>query len=228
MAEDSGIAAFGSLIADPVRASMLWALVDGRALPASELAARAGTSRSNASGHLARLVDSQLVSVARSGRHRYYRLAEPGVASALEAAAVVAQQPPPRSLREHDRRESIRFARSCYDHLAGTVAVAIAESLERQGAIVRDDDSYEITPAGHGLFLDLGVDLASATGRRRALARSCLDWSERRYHLAGAVGAALLSSTLDHGWFDRLPATRALRLTDTGRTTLNDLLGLTF
>lgn len=226
VAEDSGISAFGSLIADPARASMLWALSDGRALPASELAARAGTSRSNASGHLARLVDSQLVSVTQSGRHRYYRLAEPLVASALEAIAGIARERPPRSLREHDRRQAIRFARSCYDHLAGSVAVAIADSLEQQGAIVRGDGDYEVTPSGERLFLRLGVDLAVTGRRRRAFARCCLDWSERRFHIAGAVGADLLASLLDRGWFERRAGTRALQLTEVGRVGIQEHFGL--
>src|SRR4051794_30342495 len=200
---------------------MLSALFGGRALPATDLARAARVSPSTASAHLAQLLDAGLVVVERRGRHRYHRLAGPDVAQALETLAGLAPARPARSLRADGRAQAERAARSCYDHVAGALGVALADPLCAAGALDR---------ASLGL-LDpeplraLGVDPAEISAGR-PLTRSCLDWSERRPHLAGALGAAILDALLAGAWVERRPGGRALAVTPAGRDGLRDALGL--
>jgi DNA-binding transcriptional ArsR family regulator len=215
---DADVASVAGLLAEPARARMLDALLAGRALPAGELARCAGVTPPTASAHLRRLLDGGLLSVEAQGRHRYYRLAGPAVAEAIEALALIAPPLPVRSLRQSQRAEVLRFARTCYDHLAGVVGVALADSLLRAGALrpaaCRD---YEVTPEGERLLGGLGVDVAGLRRQRRAFARGCLDWTERTPHLSGALSAALLERLLGLGWLARGRVPRGLVLTDTGR-----------
>jgi DNA-binding transcriptional ArsR family regulator len=240
------IASAAALFAEPTRARVLAALADGRALPASVLAAEAGVAPSTASEHLARLVAGGAVSVERSGRHRYYRLANDEVAAALEALAAVAPLQPVRSLRESTRAGLLRRARTCYDHLAGRLGVAVTEALVDRRALVRTDGvrgvgrgdgdrlaapvpihPYELGPRAGAVFGALGVDLGEVgAGGRRPLLRFCVDWSEQRHHLAGALGAAVLAQLRAADWVRPLPARRALTLTPEGQTALHTLLGL--
>jgi DNA-binding transcriptional ArsR family regulator len=205
----------GSMLADRTRATILLECLDGRLLPASELAARARVSRSLASTHLRKLERAGLLRVEAHGRHRSYGIASPELAVAIEALGTVATLPPPAPrLRDQLAREALRHARSCYDHLAGEVGVAVTEALCARGALELRGAQFELRDAQP--FARLGVDTEAAAGRSRAFARSCLDWTERRPHLAGALGAALLASLLEHGWVVRLPSTRALRVTPAG------------
>jgi DNA-binding transcriptional ArsR family regulator len=215
-----------ALLADPTRAGMLLVLSDGRALPAGELARRMRVVPSTASEHLVRLVRQGLLQVERCGRHRYYRLADPALARALEALAVVAPPAVPRSLRESDEVMALRYARTCYDHLAGALGVAVTEGLVQRGLLNVIDDGYSVTPRGSRRLDELGLDVAQARRRRRLFAPHCLDWSERRHHLAGALGAALADRLFALDWIARDPAGRAVRVTQEGRQGLHNWLGV--
>jgi DNA-binding transcriptional ArsR family regulator len=242
------VAAVASLFADPTRARILTALSDGRALPASVLADEAGVAASTASEHLARLVDGGLLSVERSGRRRYYRLAGERVVAAIESLALLAPRHPVRSLRAATRAAALRRARTCYDHLAGRLGVAVTESLLERRALVRTDGRYgteradgdrlsspvpvhpyQLGPAADDVFGALGVDVAAVTAQssRRPVLRFCVDWSEQRHHLAGGLGAALLSRMHDADWVRSLPAPRAVELTASGRQVVGAVLGVT-
>lgn len=218
---DSDLAAVGALIGDPSRARMLDALMSGRALAAGELARIAGVAPSTASEHLARLRDGGLVEVVSEGRHRYHRIAGADVGAALEALSRVAPPRPVVSLRQSGHARALGHARTCYDHLAGVCGVALHDALLVQEWL---SPSYDVTPSGHAGLAAWGVDVEAARARRRTFARPCLDWTERRPHLAGALGAAIADALVARGWFVRRARdSRALRLTELGRTGLEDL-----
>jgi DNA-binding transcriptional ArsR family regulator len=219
---DADIASVAAVMGNPARGRMLAAMLGGRALPASELAQVAQVSPSTASAHLARLTLSGLVAVERHGRHRYHRLADDRVAQVIEGLAALAPPRPVRSLREANQSTAERAARSCYDHLAGAVAVALADRLCDSGAL--DRDSLSLRDAAP--FEALGIDVGALAGGRRPVTRSCLDWSERRPHLAGGLGAALLKTLLVSSWVVRRPHGRAVAITPAGRARLHDALGL--
>ncbi len=223
MAEPN-VAGVAALISEPARAAMLLALLDGRALPAGELAYRAGVMPQTASTHLAKMMGGNLLAVERCGRHRYYRLANPEVGLAIEALAALA--PPARLRFERDKADSIHYARTCYDHLAGRLGVALADTLLANGALEESGHDYRVTLEGGKRLTDFGIDLAEIEAGRRAFARQCLDWSERRHHIAGGLGAALAEQFFKRGWIKRMPESRALRLTDRGHTGLHEEFGL--
>lgn len=223
METEADVAAVAALIGDPARSAMLAALQDGRALPAGELARHAGVSAPTASAHLGRLLDGRLVEVQRSGRHRYFRLAGGDVAHALEALAVIAPPASVRSLRGAAVGEALAEARTCYDHLAGRLGVALCAGLLRTKALVERDGAFAVGPRARAVLAPLGVDVAGLPPRRTAVLR-CLDWSERRPHLAGALGAAICARALAEGWVERLPGSRAVRLTPAGSTALARLV----
>jgi DNA-binding transcriptional ArsR family regulator len=215
-----------ALVGDTARATMLAALMGGQSLTGSELAFIAHVSRPTASEHLARLVDARLLAVTRKRRFNYYRIASPLVAQMLESIKVVAAiEVPPRYQPRSIRDESMRFARTCYDHLAGRVAVAIADALVAGGHIVLGDDGGEVTEAGALFLADLGADLRPHS-RSRIFCRPCLDWSERRYHVAGHVGAEICRCCLHRGWFARERDSRTLHLTPAGAAGLFDSFGV--
>ncbi len=221
------LAAAARLIAEPARAAMLDALMSGEALAAGELARVASVSAATASEHLARLREGGLVEVARTGRHRYYRLASPDVAHALEALAAISPARPVRSLRQSRSDAAMVFARTCYDHLAGRVGVAILDAFVADGVLVAGGDGYALTAAGQTRLTAFGVDVAAARASRRAFARACLDFTERRPHLAGALGSALCGRMIGLNWFVRRgQGQRSLRLTDVGRRQLAGRLGV--
>jgi DNA-binding transcriptional ArsR family regulator len=217
---DADISVPAALMGERARAALVVALTEVDALAASELARLAGVSNATASVHLAKLLEAGLLAVEPEGRHRYYRLASPEVARAVEALAVLAPSPPVRSLREATVGEAIRAARTCYDHLAGRLGVALTEALLRGRLIRAANGTFELTSKGPRAFTDLGIDLTELERSRRALMRSCMDWSERRSHLAGALGAALTERMLRLRWIRRLPTSRAVRLTHKGETEL--------
>jgi len=218
---DTDLAAVGALLGDPSRARMLDALMAGRPLAAGELARVAGVGRSTASGHLARLLDGGLVDVVAAGRHRYYRLTGPEVGAALEALSRVAPARPVTSLRQAGHAEALGHARTCYDHLAGVCGVELHDALLRQAWLT---PAYDVTPAGGEALAGWGVDVAAVRQQRRSFARPCLDWTERRPHLAGGLGAAVAAGLLDLEWFVRRSAdSRALRVTERGRERMAEL-----
>jgi len=225
MTNTASLARTAALIGDPARASMLAALMDGRALTASELARSAGVTPRTGSGHLARLADGGLLGVARQGRHRYHRLASPAVARLLEslmsASVELAGGEPLRArVRVGPRDAALRLARTCYDHLAGEVAVAIADAMAARGEIELSPDGAALSQAGVARLKDVGVDLDAAGRSGRVFCRPCLDWSERRAHIAGAVGAALYQGLLARGWARARQGTRAVDITPAGRVGL--------
>ncbi|MEH6718704.1 MAG: metalloregulator ArsR/SmtB family transcription factor [Aurantimonas endophytica] len=209
------IAANAFLMGDPARANMLAALMGGEALTAGELAAHAGVTPQTASGHLARLRDGGLLAVERQGRHRYFRLASPQVAKALEGLMALSSAPGLARVRG-PRDAAMRLARSCYDHLAGRLGVAIADALQRQGFIQLDDGVGIVSDDGRRFLSDFGIDVGALDAGKRPLCRTCLDWSERRAHLAGRLGAALLDRSIALGWLLRVPASRTLRISQAG------------
>jgi DNA-binding transcriptional ArsR family regulator len=216
-----------ALVGDTARATILAALMGGQALTGSELAYLARVSRPTASEHLLKLTAARLVSVTKQGRYRYYRIASPLVARMLESIiAVAALEVPARYQPRSIRDDALRFARTCYDHLAGEVGVAIADALAARGHVVLGEDGGELTQAGAAFLAEFGADLR-APGKR-IFCRACLDWSERRYHIAGLVGAAIWRRCLELGWLVRERDSRALRLTASGCAGLRDTFGLDF
>ncbi|MFM9860234.1 winged helix-turn-helix domain-containing protein [Pseudoxanthobacter sp. M-2] len=202
------IAAVAALLGDPARANMLTALMDGRALTASELAGEAGVGLPTASGHLSKLEAGGLVAVEKQGRHRYFRLSGSDVAAVLEGLMGLADRTGAVRTRPGPKEPALRVARLCYDHLAGERGVALLDGLRRRGVLAEHDGELAPTPAGRAFLRDFGIDLAPLAGKRRPLCRACLDWSERRHHLAGSLGAALLTRMAELSW---------LKVGETGR-----------
>lgn len=221
------VAEIAALVGDAARANMLAALMSGRALTASELAYFAHVSPQTASGHLAKLTDGKLLSVMRQGRNRYYRLATPLIAQMLEGILAVAANGPERyrPVAKHDH--AMRLARTCYDHFAGKLGVGLADCLSARGHLVLAEEGGEVTETGVAFFGDFGIDIPLLHQRRRAFCRPCLDWTERRLHLGGAVGAALAARCFDLGWFTRMRDSRAVAITAAGQRGLEEVFGLT-
>jgi DNA-binding transcriptional ArsR family regulator len=239
MSGDVDLAAVGALVGDPGRCRILLALDDGRALPAGRLAAEAGVSAATASSHLGKLTAAGLLAVEPRGRHRYYRLAGPEVAELLEALQRLAPVAPVRSLRQGTRAAALREARTCYDHVAGRLGVALMAALIEQGHLTGGDGSFDpaLTDgrAGYGHEVDYrlspgGADFLARSGVRipphRRVVRYCVDWSEQRHHLAGGLGRGLLDRLHELDWIRRTDATRALRVTSTGRAGLRTTFGV--
>ncbi|MCF3129949.1 ArsR/SmtB family transcription factor [Streptomyces olivochromogenes] len=225
-AQAPGLAALAALIADETRAACLLALLDGRAWTAGELARHAGVAPSTLSEHLGKLVAGGLLTEERQGRHRYVRLADTRVAQLVEDLAAQADPGtarPPRTLREAGAGSAMARGRTCYDHLAGRLGIALTDALTARG-LLRQDTGFALTDAGVDWFGSVGIGLDRAT--RRPLARACLDWTERRPHLAGVAGAALCRHALDAGWCVRIGSERAVKVTPEGEHALSDLLGI--
>ncbi len=220
MRNGPAIATIASLIGDPARASMLSALMGGHELTATELAREGGVAAPTASGHLGRLLQGGLVLATQRGRHRYYRLASPAIADLLETLMTIAVRPGPARTRPGPRDEAMRRARVCYDHLAGQEGLRLVDGLVASGWLASPDESFALTPEGRRALLSRGIDMAALEGARRPMCRACLDWSERRPHLGGALGAALLQRFLDQGWLRRSDGSRALAITPKGETGL--------
>jgi DNA-binding transcriptional ArsR family regulator len=222
------IASIAELIGDPARSAILIALLDGLALPAGDLARLAGISAQSASGHLSKLVGGGLLAVHNSGRHRYYKIAKPEVAHALEALGAISTAHRPLAAPLDPRAKALYAARTCYDHLAGRVAVELARALESSKAIRSCGHvDYDLGPRGESCFKSLGLDVDSLRRSRRFFARRCIDWTERKPHLAGALGAALCSRLLALKWMVRRSGTRSLRITHTGAREFQSRFGIT-
>lgn len=224
-AEDQfvGIAA---LICEPARAKILWSLLDGRAYTASELSIVANLSASSASNHLAKLLKAEIVKVDVQGKHRYYSLFNMEVAQAVEGLALLAKRPLSESAKKYPKLEGTQYCRTCYDHLAGYVGVRIAEALEERGYLEKFEKGYLVSEAGWEWLLNLDITEDNFANSRRPLTRQCLDWSERRPHLAGHLGSVLLARMLEGKWFRKVAFSRELTLTLKGRQELEALLGL--
>ena len=224
MSNGPPIALIASLIGDPARANMLLALMGGKALTASELANEAGVTPQTASGHLARLLDGGLLSFVQQGRHRYFRLASPEIADLLESLMGIAVRCVRPKARTGPRDQALRRARVCYDHLAGEEGVNLTDRLLSSGSLAVRDGSLVLTGAGRRFLCDFGIDIAALEQQRRPLCRACLDWSERRSHLGGAVGASLLLRFEALGWMRRVAGSRIVQVTPKGQLGLRRLL----
>lgn len=225
MSEVLDMATIAALVGDPARANILTALLDGRALTAGELAYAAHVSPQTASGHLAKLTLARLLASTQQGRHRYYRLAGPHVAAMMESIMAVAAVAPPRC-RPIRVEERLRRARMCYDHIAGRLGVGLADALQQHDHVEFTGDGGALTASGERFLSELGIDIAKARESRRVFCRPCIDWSERRPHLAGAVGAALAQRLLALDWIKRVRDSRALAVTPLGQRNLEQRFGL--
>jgi DNA-binding transcriptional ArsR family regulator len=216
-----------ALIGDTARATMLTSLMSGQALTASELAALARVSKSTASGHLGKLLNARLLTVTQMRRNRYYRIASPQVARMLETIQAVSTIETPARYRPRSAQDdALRFARTCYDHLAGHLGVAITDAMTARKYIVLRDEGGAVTPAGKRFLLKFGADLNENSASRRIFCRACLDWSERRYHVAGLVGAEIWRCCLERGWLARQRDTRTVTVTPAGRHGLREIFNI--
>lgn len=226
MAPSPSIATIGSLIGNPARANVLIALMDGRALTATELAFAARVSTQTSSGYLAQLTDAGLLRRRKQGRHVYYALASPLIGGMLEAIMAVAADDPYPGRPRWKGDEALRAARTCYDHLAGRLGVALADALVKEQRIVLGEDGGEVTAKGARFLAEFGIDPDAIRRRRRAFCRPCLDWSERRPHLAGALGAALAARCFELGWTERMRDSRAVTISAAGRDGFTETFGI--
>ena len=217
---ETQIAHISSLIGDPVRSRILWLLLDGRAYTATELAASADTSPQNISMHLGKLVQAELLAVESQGRHRYYRFARQEVAYAIEALANLVPGAHRPDVTPHEADSAIKYCRTCYDHLAGKMGVLITEHLQKEKILRLSDQAYTLLPRAAAFFEGFGIDPAALQQQRRSFARPCLDWSERKYHLSGSLGAALLGYMLEQDWMRRTQHSRVIVVTAKGRKAL--------
>lgn len=224
MPREPNVAFVANLLGDASRAAICLALMEGKSVPAGELARRAGISAQTASNHLAKLIDGRLVQVEQQGRWRYFRLASDEVAHAVEALAVVA----PRSAQKHEEngqpQNELANARTCYRHLAGKLGVALADALLRQAWIAVENGQYRITADGVGRLGALGIDVAGLRRHHHVVVRKCIDWSERRPHFAGPLGTALAELAFARDWVRRLEGTRAILVTSRGRAEMKRIL----
>jgi DNA-binding transcriptional ArsR family regulator len=211
------IAQVAALVGNPARANVLLALLDGRALTAGELAYAAGVSPQTTSEHLAKMTDARLLTLVRQGRHSYYRLASPLVGRMLEGIMAVAVDGPPRYRPRWRGDEELRTARTCYDHLAGRLGVALTDMLTARNHVVLAEDGGMVTSAGEEFFQALGIDVPRLAHGRRLFCRQCIDWSERRPHLAGALATAVAQRCFELGWIARVRDSRALRILPDGK-----------
>jgi DNA-binding transcriptional ArsR family regulator/ribosomal protein S19E (S16A) len=230
MATTARFAEISTLAGDPARAAMLQTLMDGRALTATELSRVAGVAPQTASSHLARLLASGLLTVEKQGRHHYHRLASPAVARMMESIMQVAADSAPgrRTIVTGPRDGALRAARTCYDHIAGRLGVALTDALVREGHVELSPDGGVVTDTGLALLDRIGLDagrlMTHGARSKRVLCRPCLDWSERRPHLAGVLGAALCRQSFDEGWIRRVEGTRAVAVTPKGQRIFRETL----
>src|ERR1700683_3286420 len=216
MKDGPNIAKIAALLGDTARADALTALMADRALTATELAAIAGVTKQTMSAHLSKLLDASLIAVDQQGRHRYFRLADEDVGGLLESLMGVAFRTGSVRLLSSPRDPALRKARVCYDHLAGELGVLAYESLVRHNLVAMSQQGLRLSPAGEEWFRRAGIDTETAYRQRRTFCRACMDWSERRYHLAGSLGAALLARLGELGWAKKEKASRVIRFTPIG------------
>jgi DNA-binding transcriptional ArsR family regulator len=220
------IAEVAALVGDPTRATILAALLDGRALTASELAGAARVTPQTASTHLAKLRAAGLLSMVRAGRHRHFRLASTTVADMIDALVAVALEKRPRSRPLSREARALGAARMCYDHLAGRLSVDLADSFVSRGYVELDGEAAEVTPAGTRFLTGFGVALPGPRSSPRRFCRLCLDWTERRPHIAGAVGAAITTRCFELGWMGRMKGSQAVTVTPAGRRGFRKTFGV--
>ncbi|PAE98197.1 ArsR/SmtB family transcription factor [Shouchella clausii] len=226
MNANPNVAIVASLVSEPSRAAILTALLDGRFHPASELAYMAGIKPQTASFHLAKMVDADVIAVEKQGRHRYYGIQDPEIAKIMESLLSIAPPQKIKSFNQASQDKAIRSARTCYDHLAGALGVKVTDSLLNMNVIREDKDGFVVTESGEEFFQAFQINLKKVRKKRRSFSHKCLDWSERRHHLAGALGNALLEKFIELNWVQRLPKTRAIQITDEGKQGLKETFSL--
>jgi DNA-binding transcriptional ArsR family regulator len=226
MLQEPDLATVAALIAEPSRASILSALMGGEALPATELAYRAQITPQTASSHLAKLLDGNLISVTTVGRHRYYALKNQSVAHVLETLQLIAAPAQNRPPRMTKISPELCHARTCYDHLAGKLGVALTSAFIEKGYLLEDEQLYSLTDKGTLWVASHEIDIEALQKKRRKFAYACLDWSERRFHLGGSLGAAITDVFFEKGWIKRLPHTRAIKITSAGDNILRQDFGI--
>lgn len=209
-----------TLIGDATRASILWNLLDGRAFTATELAIAVETSAQNISMHLGKLLDASLISVEKQGRHKYYKFSNKEVAYAVEAMANLVPKPEAPTKKKSEEYSPVKYCRTCYDHLAGKIGVALADSLLEQKIVIENDGVFKISSKGEKWFSDFGINIKEAQKQKRIFLKPCLDWSERRHHIAGSMGALLLNKMITEDWLRRNKNSRAVTITGKGKKEL--------
>lgn len=220
------IAEIAALVGDPARATMMSALLDGRALTASELASAARITPQTASAHLAKMTGAGLLSVVRDGRHRHFKLASPAVADMIDGIVAVALAKRPRYRPLSRQARALGAARICHGHLAGRLSIALTDSLVAGKLVVLDDEAAEITATGIRFLSEFGIELPTRRAIRRHFCRLCLDWTERRPHIAGAVGAAIAKRCFALGWMERMKRSQAIVVTPLGRRGFQEIFGI--
>ena len=224
--EENNFISTASLLCEPSRAKIVWNLLDGRAYTASELALVSDLSATSVSNHLSKLLHGEIVKVDVQGRHRYYSFANSEVAYVVESMANLSNQKPTSKLDKQLSKNDVKYCRTCYDHLAGKVGVLIADKLISQKIIELRDKTYVVTEKGNKFFNEFGLELTELHKQRRYFAKACLDWSERKYHLAGSLGNAVLEKMLELDWVRRTKNSRAIVITSVGQSGLRDTFGI--
>lgn len=217
MKEGPDIALLGAMIGDPARANMLIALMSGKALTATELASEAGITVQTASSHLSKLEGAGLLQQRKQGRHRYFTLADEDVAEVLESLMGLAARRGLMRTRTGPKDPALRHARVCYNHLAGDLGVQLFDSLQQRDLLVGSESDFTLTDAGRAFLDEMGIDVSALERERRPVCKSCLDWSERRTHMAGALGTAMLTRFMELGWADRVPKSRVISFSAKGQ-----------
>lgn len=226
MSSNQNIALVASAITDPSRAGILTALLDGRFHTASELSSMIGVTPQTCSYHLHKLLESDLIQVESQGRHRYFAIQNVDIATILESLLTITPPVKVKSLKQSREDIAIRHARTCYNHIAGSLGVQIADALLERGFLFYEEEDFILTETGEKFFEDFQVNLKELRKKRRSFCHKCLDWSERRHHLAGALGTALLERCIELGWILRLPKTRAISITTKGKKGFNDVFSI--
>lgn len=226
MQANPNVAIIAALVSEASRAAILTVLLDGRFHSASELAYMARIKPQTASFHLAKLIDANVVTALKQGRHRYFAIRNLEVARVMESLLSIAPPVAVKSLRQSSQDKALRYARTCYDHLAGNVGVQLTHALLSSGILLEQKDRYTVTEDGKKFFADFGIDVNETATKRRLFSHQCLDWSERRHHLAGALGNALLERVLELDWVRRLPGTRAVQVTNEGKAGFEKVFSL--
>ncbi|WP_243296659.1 ArsR/SmtB family transcription factor [Bacillus litorisediminis] len=228
MSINPNVAEIAALLGETSRATILMSLMDGRFHTASELAYIAAITPQTASFHLAKLAEGRLVNVEKHGRHRYYQIANGEVARILESLLAISPPPEVRSLKQSDQVQLLRKARTCYDHLAGKLGVELTKSMMNAGYLEKEERIFVVTHKGEQFFMNFGMDLSKLKKERRSFSHACLDWSERHHHLAGALGHGLTTRFFDLGWIERIPSTRAVKVTEKGKAGLKQNFNINF
>ncbi|ASK60776.1 transcriptional regulator [Virgibacillus phasianinus] len=226
MNANPNVAEIAAILGEPSRALILTSLMDGRFHTASELAYMAGIKQQTASFHLAKLTDAHLITKEKHGRHRYYQLVDGDVAQVVESFLSIARPPEIRSLKQSAQMKSLKSGRTCYDHLAGELGVKLTQHMLQEGIIEKTEKEFMVTAKGELFFEEFGLDIATLRQKRRSFSRTCLDWSERQHHLAGALGQAITAKFFDLNWIERHSSSRAVKLTKEGETGLKNVFHL--